>query len=111
MKTLAKRCKHEFESGDRNRGWSYFYDGSVLIETIGEDFLLASVAGSYDQDYEINLRWRDTAESGELGVFCSCPRFTDGWLCKHLWGYPARDGRQGALSSGVRTRPIEYLLR
>ncbi len=85
MKKVAERCKHNFEAGDRNRGRSYFYDEMVRVQAVDEDHFYALVAGSYDQDYDVTLNWSETADNSELAAYCSCPRFSEGWACKHLW--------------------------
>lgn len=44
----------------------------------------ARVSGSYAANYAVNLSW-DGPDSSSLQATCTCPYFTGGNLCKHIW--------------------------
>ena len=81
---FATRCRFEFDGITRSRGAEYADNGAVQIVDLDDEGLLADVEGSASEPYEVELDWSD-AHSGTLSVSCSCPRFADGILCKHLW--------------------------
>ncbi|MHB8974585.1 MAG: DEAD/DEAH box helicase [Pirellulaceae bacterium] len=81
---FAARCRLEFDGITRSRGAEYADNGAVQIVDMDEEGLLADVEGSASEPYEVELDWSD-ALSGTMSVSCSCPRFADGILCKHLW--------------------------
>jgi hypothetical protein len=80
--SLAQRCAASFNTNDKRRGEVYFYSRRVKIIRQEQDFIEAQVRGS--QRYEVEFRVDDD-ESENLYAWCSCPRFEDGFLCKHLW--------------------------
>ncbi len=82
---LADRCKQGFDSGDRSRGRSYYHDELAQIEEVTNDRVYASVAGSYADDYDVVIDWHGAQDAEEVAVCCSCPRFAEGWNCKHIW--------------------------
>jgi superfamily II DNA or RNA helicase len=82
-RSLTARCTREFERRDWNRGQEYFQRRKVAIIDIGESYLEAEVRGSAPQPYTVRLDW-SSAETLTLGVECSCPRFDDVGICKHV---------------------------
>jgi len=81
---LTERCHHDFESGDKSRGRSYFLDDMVALGTLHPAGLIAQVEGSYDSYYRVTIDWSE-ASNGLLAVDCNCPRSMEGWFCKHVW--------------------------
>jgi len=80
---LVDRCRREFDAGDRSRGEAYFLDEMVHLRKAQANRITAEVEGSYDY-YQVEIDWSQVP-AGLLKVSCACPRFADGYLCKHLW--------------------------
>ena len=88
-----------FQRQIRNRGNTYFRNGQVRLQQATEKRIKGTVAGS--QKYSVDL------QSGDDGfrVYCSCPHFSQGKACKHLWAaIRAADAKlaQGGASSKPR---------
>ncbi len=81
---LADRCRTYFEMNDIMRGTKYFEQRFVEIYNLTGDSVQATSIGSGGMEYLIDIDWRK-ADVGRLGVSCTCARFDDGYLCKHLW--------------------------
>lgn len=81
---LTARCSHEFDSRTQQRGWQYLKSGQV--EELSRDgYLLEfSVYGSEPEPYVVLVDSRNV-DAGQLYVSCDCPRYEDGYLCKHIW--------------------------
>ncbi len=82
--SFEKRCSHEVEPSDRERGKQYFVQRRVAIDASDDYGLNSTVRGS-GRVYEIQLDWLDTETSGILSASCQCPRYQTGFLCKHIW--------------------------
>jgi superfamily II DNA or RNA helicase len=80
---LAKRCAHATDSRDWRRGEEYFRRGAVEIVDHGPTSLEAAVKGSASAPYIVDLDWSE-ADQRTLYVSCSCPRFDDCAMCKHV---------------------------
>jgi len=80
--SLSSTLKPLFDSGDRNRGSSYHKRGSVFSMKVNDGLLVAEVDGSYGF-YEVTLDVEDF--ENEEALSCTCPRFDDGFYCKHIW--------------------------
>ena len=48
------------------------------------DGLLASVEGSLSNAYVVEIEWNHALEYCHLHASCTCGRFDDGFLCKHI---------------------------
>ncbi|HXY34235.1 MAG TPA: SNF2-related protein [Planctomycetaceae bacterium] len=81
--SLSKRCAEEFNRQDWARGVEYFESGAVSITAQSNDGLEALVRGSRRSPYRVRLDWTHAKES-RLHVNCTCPRFEDIGVCKHL---------------------------
>jgi len=81
--SLSQRCSGSFTRRDWQNGEDYYRAGYVVAEDEGENWVSALVQGSSDRPYEVVIDWTD-AEDGYLAVDCSCPRFADRALCKHV---------------------------
>ncbi len=82
---FCQRCIGEFDRRDWQRGEEYFRSGAVHIVEHSPTWLAAEVQGSAASPYDVRLDWSDTArDSNILLVHCSCPRFDDMGLCKHV---------------------------
>lgn len=99
---LSERCVEEFDPRDWVRGQQYFKDGSVSIVELERTSLLAEVQGSQRKPYEVYLDWAN-ARRGRLDVKCTCPRFEDIGLCKHVAAVIVAADADGA-GSGVPGR-------
>jgi superfamily II DNA or RNA helicase len=82
--SFEKRCSHEVEPSDRDRGKAYFVQRRITIDASDDFGLNATVRGS-GRVYDIQLDWLDTETSGILSASCQCPRYQAGFLCKHIW--------------------------
>jgi hypothetical protein len=99
--SLAKRCAPGFGRRDWRRGADYFQSGAVSIFEQRSDGLRAKVQGSERSPYRVALDW-SRARLNQLLVDCSCPRFDDVGLCKHVAAtiLAADDQNLGALIPG-----------
>ncbi|MFV2068164.1 MAG: SWIM zinc finger domain-containing protein [Pirellulales bacterium] len=84
---LARRCFHSFDAGDSRRGEAYYDQRRVRMPVIRRNArqLTAHVRGSYGSVYKVRLDWSRAATTSVLEANCECPRFEDGFLCKHVW--------------------------
>lgn len=81
--TIADQCAASFEIGVRTRGRAYFHQGRVSLKRVGPMEIRATVRGSFGSRYQITLTW--IAADPEIRVVCTCPYYTGGMLCKHVW--------------------------
>ncbi|QDV44905.1 ATP-dependent helicase HepA [Stieleria neptunia] len=81
---LTAAATDEFESGDRRRGDTVEMIEKVQLVDVGKLGVRAAVEGSMGETYEVLLDFSELVDSS-LGVSCDCPRFCDGYNCKHLW--------------------------
>lgn len=77
--SLKSRFAPEFNPKIRDRGFAYFRGGAVKILDHSDFYVLARVEGTLDYFVELTL----TLNS--LDVACTCPYFSDGQDCKHIW--------------------------
>jgi superfamily II DNA or RNA helicase len=77
--SLLSRLARAFDSMSRQRGVEYFIDGRVQIEADAPSRIVATVRGT--TRYKVDLQRVGTV----LEAFCTCPRFLDRGLCKHIW--------------------------
>lgn len=77
--SLKSRFAPQFNPRIRDRGFAYFRGGAVKILEHSEFYLLAQVKGTLDYFVELSLT------SNSLDVACTCPYFSDGEDCKHIW--------------------------
>lgn len=82
--SLAGCCRSTFSAKDMRNGADYFASGAVQIVGIDGTMLEALVYGSEDEPYQVILDWGH-ADSRTLEAACSCPRFDDTGICKHLF--------------------------
>lgn len=81
--SLARRCQGQFSRADWAKGREYHQTRRVsTIETMFDRYE-AEVRGSRPQPYEVLLDW-SAADESVLAVNCSCPRFADVGVCKHV---------------------------
>lgn len=81
---LAQRCLSGFDNRTRTRGAAYARSGRVRILNSGDECLDVTVQGSEYKPYAVTLDWSDAA-GGRMTASCTCPRFANGYLCKHIW--------------------------
>ncbi len=82
-KGIATRCRQQFDSTNWQRGAQYYARGCVKIGIIAPDSLEATVQGSDDDPYSVLIDWSE-ADTDTLLVDCTCPRYADMNVCKHL---------------------------
>lgn len=75
------RYKYLFPQIIINRGQDYFDQGLVKITGDNEQFSSIEVRG--DQKYKVIVTKKFTRREDSLK--CSCPYFTNGSFCKHIW--------------------------
>ena len=83
--SLQKRCLNDVRPDDRERGATYFHQRRVSLGELHRHGVEATVEGSAEQAYEVRLDWTTAESAGTLTVSCSCPRFSDFVICKHVW--------------------------
>jgi superfamily II DNA or RNA helicase len=84
VKSTATRCRDCFDEKTIARGKQYFRDGAVTLLRTDGDSITAQVEGSQPRKYRVEIDW-SRALDGDISAFCDCPRYADGYLCKHVW--------------------------
>ena len=84
MKSTAAGCRNCFDETTVSRGKQYFRDGAVTLLRTDGDSITAQVEGSQPRKYRVEID-RSSALEGDISAFCDCPRYADGYLCKHVW--------------------------
>lgn len=79
---LSKELEPLFGPEDRRRGNSYYRRGEVHDLRVICGVIHSDVYGSFGK-YEVIINLKDL--ENEDALTCSCLRFADGYLCKHLW--------------------------
>ena len=82
--SISKLVRSAFLAQDRARGHSYYLGGRVSDLQINPAEISAVVRGSRRGGYEVSIDLSE-AKQGLVAGHCTCPRFQDGSLCKHLW--------------------------
>lgn len=77
--SLKSRFAPQFNPRIRDRGFAYFRGGAVKILEHSDSHVLAQVEGSLE--YFVKL----TLTLNSLDVACTCPYFSNGEDCKHIW--------------------------
>lgn len=106
---LATRVRGEFATGDWSRGSSYFSSRRATITERDDESLKAIVRGSVGNRYQVLLDWSLIDSDGRLLVECSCPRFADCNLCKHLAAVILEADRQQITSNLGGPRSVEVM--
>jgi len=81
---LTRSCSSSFDSATRTRGAAYYYGRCVEITNRRRTGVTALVTGSGPEPYEVDLDWT-RAVDGAVDAYCTCPRYAEGTLCKHVW--------------------------
>ena len=81
--SLETRFRSKFAAGDRSRGDAYFGDEFVKLEDLSRQGVFATVENGYGDSYDVGISFG--LDGSWDSASCSCPRFADGHLCKHLW--------------------------
>jgi SNF2 family DNA or RNA helicase len=97
---LVARCSAVFDATTRQRGSAYYYGHCVTLTERRQGAVRAAVRGSGAQPYQVRLDWSH-ADEREVEAYCSCPRYQDGLLCKHIWATMLAVDAQG-LANGLR---------
>lgn len=77
--SVISRFAHDFDATTRLRGTDYFSGGRVQIDADSPSHIVATVLGT--SRYKVHLRRIEAA----IHASCTCPRFLDAGLCKHIW--------------------------
>jgi len=77
--SVLSRFARDFDPTTRLRGTQYFSDGRVRIDADSPSHVAATVYGT--SRYEVHLQRVESA----IHASCTCPRFLDAGLCKHIW--------------------------
>ncbi len=83
--SLQKRCLSEVLPGDRERGVRYFHQRRVSLGARETEGIAATVEGPEGSVYEVQIDWTRAEYEGLLIISCSCPRFAEFTVCKHVW--------------------------
>jgi SNF2 family DNA or RNA helicase len=82
--TLATTWDSSFSAKDKRRGREYFDGGNVESLRTDRDAVAAQVRGSESDPYFVIIPLTKGAANFSQAS-CDCPRFDDGYACKHLW--------------------------
>ncbi len=107
--SLADSCRKAFSSQDVQRGTDYFEEGAVHGLRVDGTVLSAKVSGSESSPYDVILDWQDATHRILKGS-CSCPRFADFGLCKHVFATILAADDQGLAPPGIKGRFNVYEL-
>ncbi len=81
---LADRCRRSLSKRTWNAGAEYCRLRRVEIEETSNNGLTALVRGTQPEPYVVTLDWSSALDDELLAVCCTCPRFEDGYICKHV---------------------------
>lgn len=84
MDVFQKQLSRWFPAAARRKARDLFYDEAVqeLDFGMGPGRVRAAVKGSAGARYDVNI---DYGTGKPTRMHCSCPRFAEGYLCKHLY--------------------------
>ena len=101
---LVRRFYHQFPASVRHNGHRYYQQRRVKLVSCSDSSVRATVIGS--RPYNLSIE----KTPASLNVFCTCPYFWDGNLCKHLWAsFLAADSR--GFLKGDTTPYLELIQR
>ena len=83
MRTLSQRCKESFSKSAWEQGADIDRRRWVSVVDVDSTSLVADVAGSNGDMYEVELDWA-AGDNEFIDAACTCPRGEDGFLCKHM---------------------------
>jgi len=105
---LEQRCVRQFPRIALARGRQYFRAGHVSdASQMGEAFSL-TVKGQ-GETYAVWIDFSQAGAAGSLEVRCSCPFYTTGGLCKHLWASVIKLERSGLSEKVPGAGPLRVL--
>ena len=96
--SLSATLKSAFDSGDRSRGVAYARDGAVFDLNVEQGTINSKVGGSYGH-YEVAIDLEDEVDAE--GLWCTCPRFGDGFNLSLIHISEPRDKRQSRMPSSA----------
>ena len=82
---LARLCSSKILARDRHRGEGYYRSDHVGSLDWDDNVVYADVYGSQPEPYAVELDFSEIFSARRITVFCTCPRFGDGFFCKHIW--------------------------
>jgi hypothetical protein len=83
--SLSKACRTCFDSSSVQRGEGYFRQGQIQFRKFDGKIAVFVAQGSRPGGYEVRVDSEKIADR-QLSVYCECPHYDDGFLCKHVWG-------------------------
>ena len=81
--SLSARCKNSFRQQDIDRGDQYFRSDRASVLGANELRVDCAVDGK-GSTYAVEFDLEPITE-GAVDAYCECPRFADGFFCKHVW--------------------------
>ncbi|MEM7349326.1 MAG: DEAD/DEAH box helicase [Acidobacteriota bacterium] len=108
--SLQKRCLAQVHPQDRERGVRYFHQRRVSLDTPQSGGVTATVTGSSGATYQVHLDWSRVAAINLLRLSCSCPRFADSIVCKHVWASMIAFDRSEFAESVPGKGPLDLIL-
>ncbi len=102
---FTQDLKQSFSSGVRSRGSLYQQYGQVDVYERDATHAVATVESNYGAEYSVSIEWSG-APYRPLVVRCTCPHFSDGELCKHIWATLLELDRLGVRPPGRGRLPL-----
>ncbi len=100
----ATPFQDSFSSEIKARGKAYFNAGKVTILRSDNESLDAVVKGSRPYLVKISRDSDGNGTDDDLHVSCTCPHFSQGYLCKHLYATLLAAGERSSSHSGALDR-------
>jgi hypothetical protein len=91
--SLADRCKPDISAADWRKGGDYCLTGAVRKIKLGNTSLVAKVFGT--SRYTVTFDWSRAEGEQLLQVDCTCPRFAEMGICKHVAATIRQVDREG----------------
>jgi len=106
-RNLQRRLRRYFPLNSLLRGETYFYRDAVMAIRVGTTGATAEVLGS--TSYTVSLDWSAVSKE-RMRAHCTCPHFTEGSLCKHLWAFVLKLDAIGAPPRQIAQAKYELTL-
>ncbi len=101
---MQRKLCHCFPYAVMAKGTSYHLNQAVRAIHVVGTIMWAEVVGS--EIYLAGLNWTGAETSGEILVHCTCPHFSRGDLCKHLWALILEIDKKGLSYKIPIRRPL-----
>ena len=80
----------------------------MTLHVDNDTAVTASVRGNQRTPYAVTFDW-SRADEGEVSAACDCPRYDDGYLCKHIWAVLLEIDAAGLATSSAGPRRLEVV--